>query len=105
MTKRFVVLTNARDNDQNNAFVELLRAEGFGWWHWLQGSWLLLTSKDHHSAKFIRDKHRETFGDEYCMILELPASGGTWSGFGPTGDKNMFDWVKRNWNVPPTKGK
>lgn len=98
MYKRFIVLLNDSTAEQNDSFLEWIKEEGIGSWHWLSNSWLLATSKGHLSAQDIRDKLMETYPGVHNMVVEISANGDTWSGFGPKGENNnMFKWIHENW--------
>ena len=46
----------------------------------------------------LREKIKEVFPGNYNMVFEFSDEKNTWAGFGKNnGDKNMFDWIKKNW--------
>lgn len=98
MRKRFIVLVDNTTLEQEEKFVSYIRENGFGWWHYINNSWLLTTNKDFKSSE-IRDKLNEFFPDEYNLVIELRGdTDDSWSGFGPSGSKrNMFRWLKTTW--------
>jgi hypothetical protein len=98
MRKRFVVLLSAAPKSANDRFLEWARNEQISWWHWMQGSWLLVDSKGEHTAATIRDGVGQSFGKIRCLVLELRGEDDSWAGRGPrTVKRNMFSWIKSKW--------
>lgn len=99
MKRRFIILVNNSNENQNTEFLKYIKDNGFGWWHYINNSWLLTTNKN-FTANELRDVVRKIFNDEYNLIIELKGdTNDTWSGFGPNSDKkNMFKWLKEIWN-------
>ncbi len=100
MRKRYVVMLNSETNEQVNALTEWIKENNFGWWHWLNNSWLLSDGSGKSSSAEIRDKVLDIFPGVDCIVLEIRGDGSndTWSGFGPsTDEKDMFKWIKTNW--------
>jgi len=69
----------------------------------LNDTWLLVDYSGVYSVTSIRDKAREFFPQVYLIVLEVSPSVTTWAGFGPTDQtdakKNMFAWVRKNWDA------
>jgi hypothetical protein len=100
MRKRFIILVDTTDQTQNDAFFKHIKASGqFGWWHWFNGSWLLCTTIQSHTAESVRNMVAQFFSGENHMVFELrPDGSDAWYGFGPNeGEKNMFAWIRENW--------
>lgn len=100
MKKRFVVLIDSSTKEQNDAFLNFIRQSGvFGWWHWLNGSWLLVSSSPLNTSQQIRDKITEIYPGVNNIVLEFREDGtSTWNGFGPQSEeRNMFKWMHENW--------
>jgi len=99
MNIRLIVLHDKTTSQQDKAFNEWLKAEGIGWWRWFDGSWLLDSSSDNHTADKVRDKFIEIVPKVNVLVLELKADGNdTWAGFGPSSkEENMFKWIRRTW--------
>ncbi len=98
MKKRFIVALNASSPEQQKAFRKYLESSGLGWWHWLDKLWLISNPKVDLTASNVRDSLNNFFPGVNCMVFELRGNDDTWSGFGPSSEKNnMFDWIKRNW--------
>lgn len=99
MKKRYIVCVNKSNKDQNIEFLKYLRQQRFGWWHYLDNTWLIVDSKGTSKIGDIRDKAKVTFENEYNMIFELKDGEGSWSGFGPnSSSRSMFKWLKENWD-------
>jgi hypothetical protein len=99
MKKRFIVLVNSSTKQQEDDFIAFIKAEGFGYWHWLNNSWLLISHSSHHTAPFVREKVMKFFPNVNNMVLQFNEDGELhWNGFGPgSGEHNMFEWMHKNW--------
>jgi hypothetical protein len=98
MKKRFIVCVNSSTKEQDQKFIEYIKENRFGWWHYLKNTWLIVDSSGKSKVKEIRDIVKESFDNEYNMVFQLNEDEGTWSGFGPCSEKrNMFKWIKENW--------
>ena len=96
MTRYFVVAVQDLTADETRKISDLFRGE-YGWWHWIDGFWLVTDSSNRLSAEIIREEIGEAVGEKRRMILEVNPE--TWSGFGPKSEDNdMFSWIHRNWN-------
>lgn len=99
MKKRYVVCVNKSTEDQDQIFLDYIKEQGFGWWHYLKDTWLLVDSLGESSSAKIRDVVKESFDNEYNMVFQLDEDEGTWSGFGPKSEnRNMFKWINENWH-------
>jgi hypothetical protein len=99
MKKRYIVCVNNSNKIQNEEFLKYLRQKKFGWWHYLDNTWLIVDTKGSSNVQEIRDKARDAFSNEYNIIFELKEGQGTWAGFGPSSkNRNMFKWIKENWS-------
>lgn len=98
MKKRYIVCINASTAEQEQQFIDYLRSNNFGWWHWISNTWLISDKQGKSKASLFRDKVKEIFIDENILVIEINSQKDTWAGFGPvTEDKNMFKWIKENW--------
>lgn len=99
MKKRFIVSTNLATNQQNEAFKTFIRANNFGWWRWLIGTWLIIDWTGQWDVGSIRDALQVTCPGVNCLVIEVPR-GDTWAGFGTTADPhNMFRWIENYWDT------
>lgn len=98
MKKRFIICVNNSTKEQENNFVEFLKSQKVGWWHWLSNTWLISDNNGKTNASYWRDHSRDVFENENILVIEINNEKDTWSGFGPsTDEKNMFKWLHDNW--------
>jgi hypothetical protein len=94
--KRFVVLAGPLDEVASNKITKLFRGE-FGWWHWIDGAWLLTDAKGHNTVTTIRERIKAEVPG--IRILVLDADSSAWAGSGPrTENRSMFRWIRETWN-------
>ena len=96
MKKRFVVCYS--DNipkEKEMHFIQFIKDNKLGWWHWISNMWLLVDSSGQMTASILRDKICKLYSENRVMVIELDGDRDTWAGFGPTQPKNMFDWIKQ----------
>ena len=99
MKKRFIVCVDMPMKEEDNAFLDYVKSKGLGWWHWINGVWLLVDSNGKSTASEIRDATGKHFNNRNRLVIELDKDGDTWSGHGPKSqDNDMFDWIHRNWH-------
>lgn len=100
MKKRFIVTTNPTTVEQDEVFQRWINDQGFGWWHWLNQTWLLIDFSGRWTASEIRDRLLEGIPKLRCLVIELNESGDTWAGFGPTAaGQDMFSWIRSAWKA------
>jgi len=98
MKNRFIVCVNKSTEIQEKEFFDACAVRGFGWWHYLSNTWLLVREGDNIAVAEIRDLVIKYFDDEYNMVFKLNENEGTWAGFGPASeDKNMYKWIWDYW--------
>ncbi|CNF16496.1 Uncharacterised protein [Yersinia rohdei] len=98
MKKRFAVAIDSSTPEGNDAFIEFIRENGLGWWHWIENFWMISDRKGKLSASDIRDKIGEIYPGINTIVIELSEDGDTWSGYGPKKEnKSMFTWLRNNW--------
>ena len=106
--KKFIVALDKSSKEQNQIFVQFCKEKKVGYWHWLSNLWLITTTSEEFSAKWLRSKLREIYPNIHLMVFEISKEGDTWAGFGPNSeDRNMFNWLKTTWNnalTDDTKG-
>ena len=99
---RFVVLLDSVTPEQDKSFRSWLIENNVGYWHWLSHCWLINKgSSEQINASKIRDKAIELYDNTHVLVLELrgTADSDTWSGYGPKTEKrDMFKWLKSDWN-------
>jgi hypothetical protein len=95
--RRFVVAAQGLDKDSENNFIEYVKSNGFGWWHWIDNFWLLTTNNSTITAEDIQQNIDSGNGFNRNLVIEIEGSI-SWHGFGPAKtDNNMFEWIKNNW--------
>lgn len=95
--KKFVVAINPLTEEQSNQITNLFRHE-YGWWHWIEGFWLVVDLRDTLTAKWIRDQVQEIAPKARTLVLEVTTPTRNWAGWGPsTPEKNMFKWIRETW--------
>jgi len=98
VNKRFVIALDSHTEAQNLLLKEYINKGGYGWWHWINGFWLLTDPLGKLNAQELRRDLSEIYPSVRMMVLELQGSSDTWAGFGPnSAEKNMFDWMRDNW--------
>lgn len=98
MKKRYIVCVDKSTEEQEQKFLEYIKKEGFGWWHYLKNTWLIVDSLGNSNESLIRDEALNAFDNENNMVFLLNENEGTWAGFGPNSEKrDMFKWIKENW--------
>ena len=98
MKKRFIISLNSKTPEQEQVLVEYLKSSGYGWWHWLNNTWLIVDKKGTSSARRFRDELGRLLPGVRNVVFELRGHDDTWAGFGPSGgEQNMFEWIKKNW--------
>jgi len=98
--KRIVALIDLMTVEQDQQFIDFLTSKGWGYWHWIDGAWLINT--DNHEQNVptqIRDRVKAIAPGKHCMVFEVTDIG-AWAGFGPnTAKSNMFQWIRDEWKV------
>jgi hypothetical protein len=97
MKRRFVVGITGLSSDDQTKFVEFLRKEGMGWWHWIDEVWLITSRSESVSAEQIRDYLHGLKTGTRCVVFEIDEDK-SWAGFGPNkAPQDMFAWLKTTW--------
>jgi hypothetical protein len=104
VTKRYVVLLDESTKEQEDQFMDFVKEHRLGWWHWLSNSWLVADRNGRVSAAKIRDRLMKTHEGINHIVLELTPDEDTWAGFGPASkERDMFNWIRRNWKIEEGK--
>jgi hypothetical protein len=95
---RFIVLHNPGTEQQDNAFAAWIESKGWGWWHWLAGSWLLVGPTDLRTEE-VRDGANQAYPGVYKLVMRLTGNPPDWAAFGLIGPPhpNMFAWLDTTW--------
>ena len=99
MKKRFIICLNDNTTkEQDKKFIEFIKENKLGWWHWLSNTWLISDSNGKLNAPDLRSKLKEFFPNNFNMVFEFGEDQERWAGYGTKNkDKDMFDWLKKNW--------
>jgi hypothetical protein len=98
---KIIALVEEMSAEQDKKFIDFLKSKGWGYWHWIEGSWLITADDwDKDVPPLIRDELQKIATGKHSMVFEVSGIG-TWSGFGPSGDQhNMFKWIRDEWDTP-----
>lgn len=97
MKKRFIIVIDATNSEIEDKMIRYVKANHFGWWHWLDGLWLVTTSDNNITTVSIRDQIGKISLNN-TMVFEITENHKLWAGRGPSNDdKNMFTWLKNTW--------
>ncbi len=98
MKKKFVIAASPLTQEQSERITSLFR-DRFGWWHWINGFWLVTDSSGTQTAAAIRDSLDEIAPGVRKLVLDVTGAGNSWAGFGPKGEKqDMFKWIRGTWS-------
>jgi hypothetical protein len=100
MKKRFVVCLDASaTREQEQEFLNFVKSNRYGWWHWLPNTWLIVDGSGNLDRAVLRDEVVTSYPEVFNLVLEIPAEVlGLWSGFGVSSPKkDMFKWIRENW--------
>ncbi|SFM34685.1 hypothetical protein SAMN05216573_10193 [Bradyrhizobium sp. Rc3b] len=98
---RFIVATDDMTKDQERAFLEYLKENRVGWWHYLKNLWLVDTTRSAFTAAAIRDKLADEIAPGVNLLVFRIDGTTDWAGMGPDDEKrSMFRWLLHNWKDP-----
>ena len=97
MSKRFIVGVDDAPLEKLGALKEALGRNGAGWWHWIDGFWLVDTNEVELTPAMLRDRvHRVC---PKCNVLVLEVSPVTWAAYGPESESRSFSkWIEEYWS-------
>jgi hypothetical protein len=94
--RKFIVAISPTTPEQSRQISDLFKSR-YGWWHWIDGFWLVTDRSDTLTCSQIRDMLSQVAPQSRKLVLDA-SSGNAWAGFGPTGDdSNMFKWIRNTW--------
>ena len=95
MKVQFVVAVDNPSNEDSGKISNLFR-DKYGWWHWINGIWLVCDSSGSLTAAKIRDDIHVALPTARTLVIQV--SPIFWTGYGPNDPKNsMFEWIRKNW--------
>ena len=99
--RRFVVGIDQETSEDTSSFIEYIRQQGFGWWHWIDNFWLLTTRDTQVRTTTLRNKLKEITGGKTVIVMEVKST--KWATYGPSGEgdsPNISKWLNSNWKMP-----
>ena len=100
--RRFVIAAQGLSYENEQEFMEYVKSNEFGWWHWIDNFWLITTHDSRVTAGDIQTQLNKTSPTARNLVLEISDSK-DWAAFGPNGDEasnNMFEWLHGEWKKP-----
>jgi hypothetical protein len=98
MRRRFIIVLNSVNAQQQRALQSYLSSSGMIWWHWIAGLWLVVHPNGGGDVTVIRDTLNVLIPGVHKMVFEV-SEGGNWAGLGPAAQsRNMFDWLRQYWS-------
>jgi hypothetical protein len=98
--KKIVALAKAMTAAQDRVFIDYLNTKGAGYWHWIDGAWLLNFPSNDVTCEAVRVALDAACPDNRTLVFEVDVKR-DWNGRGPEGaneGKNTyFSWVIANW--------
>ena len=101
MTRKFVVGIDEETPEDVSSFLNYIKQQRFGWWHWIDNTWLLTTYNEQVTVVEIRDRLREITGKKTVVVIEVKSVA--WATYGPMGEgdsKNISRWIRDYWSKP-----
>lgn len=78
-----------RSGQNYSDLIAAIKEQG-AWWHYLDSTWLVKTSKSHVA---LRDELRQYIdGNDELLIIDVTSDAAAWSGF----NASASDWLKNN---------
>ena len=97
MNRFFIIGIDPITKEHFLAIEAWVKEKDVGWWHWIDGMWLIVSSDPTLSVTSIRDQLKEVANGVTNLVVEIDPI--TWSGFGPESEqRNMFTWLHKYWN-------
>jgi hypothetical protein len=85
-----------------NQITEHVKSRNFGWWHWGNDCWLLVSNNDKLDASGVRSIMHEILIPQLAFLVlrvELPTSGMNWASTSVLG-KEWTSWLQELWEHP-----
>ncbi len=96
MKKRFLVAVSSVTSSDQEKINDLFR-DKYGWWHWIDGFWLVIDSKGELTPEVISNMINDAKPNARRLVMEIN-DWESWFGYGPNSEeKNMFRWLKETW--------
>lgn len=96
-SKKYILLINKEAKEDSLKLIEYFKSNGWGWWHKLYNSWLIIDKTGNSTLQDIEKKINELYPGINNLIIEVRDS--TWIGYGPnTKENNFFNWLQDTWS-------
>ncbi|MFD1794726.1 SinR family protein [Paracoccus aurantiacus] len=76
-------------SEKNKALIELIKDEANGYWHHLDSSWIINSSK---TATLLRDRFKTVLDDDDELLVIKVSAPAAWHGFNKSGS----DWLVKH---------
>ena len=97
--KRFVIHTDVLPKSEADTITLVVRDIGSAYWHWIEGVWLVQTSKD-YTAKSLYEVIIErvpSLDKKTVLVLEIEGPRTYWG----CANKDGWEWMKSlGWGEP-----
>lgn len=98
MKRRFVIILHGSLAVHQNLVTEFVKNNGYGFWHWQSGTWLVVSPFD-EDAVMLRDKLLQSLQPYSSSVLVIgvdmpPDKTKNWATFGPT---IWGEWFRNTW--------
>ncbi len=95
MSKRFVVLVENRLGQDTEAISAALPK---GWWHWIEGAWLVSTSDESVTHETLSNTIMKLAPGANSLVIQVEP-GANWMGYGPaSAESSYFKWLRQFWS-------
>ena len=89
----YLVACDTMSKEQETAFLEYIKSNRFGWWHWLDNFWIISSSKKTLRSSMIRDAIDDAVPGLNNLVIKIE-NVKSWAGHGPSvEDNDMFEWL------------
>ena len=98
MKRSFIIGIDSTSKEQAKSIEDWLKESGAGWWHWIDGMWLVVSHDSNMTVTSIREKLKTLAPGVTHLVIAVERI--TWAGYGPNSDeRNMFTWLRNNWDT------
>lgn len=95
MMHMYVLAVQGLSAEKEKGLATYLEKRGYGWWHWIENFWIIVTYSEENFSQKLIDLINEDNAHRIFLLQVHPEK--KWHGVGPaTDDKNMFEWLEEN---------
>ena len=92
----FSVMVDKPTRAQSDLITAHFKTGPYGWWHWIDGHWLVRDTSQALTATELRNQLKPFVAGRVLLVLQL-AEGSTWAGNSKTtATKKPFAWLHKN---------